>query len=552
MNQRNVGEVLLTRLKQLGVDYFFANPGTEFVSVIRGFLEMSEESIPKPILAPHELQAVSMAYGYYLSTKKPQAVMTHANVGAANALIGLIGASRMNIPILFISGVTSQSERKTFGHRDKLIHWSQDTKDQGSMFREYVKWEAEISDPSAVCDVLDRAYAIAMSAPRGPVAIKVSRDILMSDEVKSFSDQPSVSSQAAPMPDSEAMDQIKSMLATSKKPLFVTNRLGADESAVALLCKCSEKHEIGVLTPEDFYLSFPADHPNHLGFRQSEALQESDLVLVLDTESPWYPLENGPIAGAKVVHVGPDPLFQAIPLRSHRGDLFLQSCLKFFLTGLSEFASTDSLIGARRDWISLKKNATVRKTPEGSTLHAESVSSVLSGVLNSDTVLINELGLAPDYLQCRYPGNYFRSGSASPLGWGVGCALGLCLADRRKTVIASVGDGVFYLSPILPTLLLSARLGTPFIILVLNNGGMNSIAKSVRDLYPDSSGNLPLTSFYGNEAEFERCAAMVSGLGLRATTPRELHRALAEGIGFCREQRRPVIINAIFSEAYIS
>ncbi|MBK8201153.1 MAG: hypothetical protein IPK68_02095 [Bdellovibrionales bacterium] len=209
MNQRNVGEVLLARLKQLGVDYFFANPGTEFVSVIRGFQEMSKESIPTPILAPHELQAVSMAYGYYLATKKPQAVMTHANVGAANALIGLIGASRMNIPILFISGMTSQSERNTFGHRDKLIHWSQDTKDQGSMFREYVKWEAEISDPSVVCDVLDRAHAIAMSAPRGPVAIKVSRDILMSDEVKSFFDQPSVRCQAPPMPDSRSWTKSK-------------------------------------------------------------------------------------------------------------------------------------------------------------------------------------------------------------------------------------------------------------------------------------------------------------------------------------------------------
>jgi acetolactate synthase-1/2/3 large subunit len=130
--------------------------------------------------------------------------------------------------------------------------------------------------------------------------------------------------------------------------------------------------------------------------------------------------------------------------------------------------------------------------------------------------------------------------------------LGLCLADRTKTVIASIGDGVFYLSPILPTLLLSARLGIPFIMLVLNNGGMNSIAKSVRDLYPNCSGKLPLTSFDGQVVDFEKCAAMVSGLGLRATTPRELCRALSEGIEFCREQRRPVIINAIFSEADIS
>src|SRR5436190_17549449 len=101
MNPRNAGEAMLVRLKQLGVDYFIANPGTEFVSIIRGLSELPSEMVPASILAPHEFQAVSMAYGYYLATKRPQAVMTHANVGAANALIGLIGAARMNIPLLF-------------------------------------------------------------------------------------------------------------------------------------------------------------------------------------------------------------------------------------------------------------------------------------------------------------------------------------------------------------------------------------------------------------------------------------------------------------------
>src|SRR5258705_361218 len=70
--------------------------------------------------------------------------------------------------------------RVRLGYRDKLIHWSQDARDQASIYREYVKWEAELRDPSALYDLLDRAYAIACTPPFGPVAISVSRDILMS------------------------------------------------------------------------------------------------------------------------------------------------------------------------------------------------------------------------------------------------------------------------------------------------------------------------------------------------------------------------------------
>lgn len=548
MNPRNVGEVLLTRLKQLGVEYFFANPGTEFISVIRGFQELPKDSVPVPITVPHEFQAVSMAYGYYLATGRPQAVMTHATVGAANALIGLIGASRMNIPLIFISGMTSQSERKTLGHRDKLIHWSQDTKDQGSIFREYVKWEAVVSDPESIQDILDRAYAIATSAPCGPVAIKISRDILLSELVSFANAQSAVTRQALPAPSPEAMVQVLEWMKSAERPLVITNRLGIDPFAASLLSDVSTRHGLGVVTPDDFYMSFPADHSNHLGFHGGEVIGDADFIVVLDTETPWFPLERGPSSQAKVVHVGTDPLFQAIPLRSHRGNLILQSCPRLFLTRLNEAFASQGLVDLRIKWIQSKKQSRSKSAHGMGSLNARAVSEVLSEFLGADTILINELSLSPEELGIRYPGSYFRSGSASPLGWGVGCALGLSLANREKTVIAGVGDGVFYLSPMLPALLVSVELRAPFITLVLNNGGMASISKTVRDFFPGSPDKLPLTSFGDGKAEIEKCASVVAGLGLRAETKDELRKSLRSAIDFCRKEKKPAVINAIFSD----
>lgn len=254
-----------------------------------------------------------MAYGAYLSRGRPQAVMTHANVGAANAVIGLIAAARMNIPLIFIAGKTSHSERETLGHRDKLIHGA-----QGAMYREYVKWEAEVHDPGSLCALLDRAYAIAMTEPRGPVALLLSRDVLLSEAEPTAEIQ--LRPARSPGINSNYLTDILRPLNSAKRPLLITNRAGADPAVVTLLTEAAERHGFGVLTPDDFYMSFPPAHAQHLGFRNDRALRETDFVLVLDTEVPWYPLANGP--QALTVHVSADPLVQNIPLRSHRGDVF--------------------------------------------------------------------------------------------------------------------------------------------------------------------------------------------------------------------------------------
>lgn len=543
MKPRNAGELVLTRLKSLGVDCFFANPGTEFASIIRGFHELPANSVPKPVMAPHESLATGMAYGHYLSSGRAQAVMTHANVGAANALIGLMGAARMNIPLIFISGMTSRSEHSTLGHRDKLIHWAQDSRDQGAIFREYVKFEAEISDASMVTEVLDRAHAIAMTPPYGPVAIKMSRDILLSEDISTSSY--SANFQAPLFADLKAVDTAAKYLSSAKKPIVITNRLGADPSAVACLIEFSQKFGVGVLTPDDYYVSFPSNHSHHLGYRPSSALAEADFVLVLDTDAPWYPLENGPNPEAKVVHAGPDPYFRDIPLRSHRGDLFVQTNPGTFLSKLSQTNITEETRKLREAWL-ISKKTTSPKPAQQSRLNAESVSTVIAEFIDSEHVLINELGLSPAELKLQTPGTYFRSGSASPLGWGVGAALGLRLADSKKLPIAAIGDGVFFLSPMLAALQTSAAFELPFVSVVLNNGGMNSITQAVTKFYPEAGGPSPLSSFT-NEVEYEKCASIVGGLALRAQTTQELHSSIQAASDFCKSHRKPVVINAIYS-----
>ena len=120
------GEVFLRALAEHGVDYFFANPGTDFPPIVEAFARArtSNAKLPKPVLVPHENIAVAMAHGAYAMTGRPQAVMVHVNVGTGNTINNLINLSRDRVPLILAAGRTPITEKGSFGSRSRQIHWA--------------------------------------------------------------------------------------------------------------------------------------------------------------------------------------------------------------------------------------------------------------------------------------------------------------------------------------------------------------------------------------------------------------------------------------------
>jgi len=113
------GGALLARLKAVGVEYVFANSGTDFPPIIEGLAEAAAKGIdlPQALVMPHESAAMGMAHGYYLATGRGQAVIAHTNVGLANCAIGAINAAVEHVPTLLFSGRTPTTEKDRFGTR---------------------------------------------------------------------------------------------------------------------------------------------------------------------------------------------------------------------------------------------------------------------------------------------------------------------------------------------------------------------------------------------------------------------------------------------------
>jgi len=139
----NVAQAYLELLEDRGVDFFLANAGTDFATLVDAFARREAEGkrAPRPMVVPHESVAVGMAHGAWLATGRPQAVMVHVTVGTANAACGIITAARSQVPILMSAGRTPITEEGPPGTRDLYIHWAQESFDQGAMLREYVKWD---------------------------------------------------------------------------------------------------------------------------------------------------------------------------------------------------------------------------------------------------------------------------------------------------------------------------------------------------------------------------------------------------------------------------
>src|SRR5262249_56975976 len=78
-------EAYLARLGERGIDYVFANAGTDFAPIVEAISRHGGNgaTYPRFITVPHENVAMAMAHGYYRTCGKPAAVMGRVTFGTA-------------------------------------------------------------------------------------------------------------------------------------------------------------------------------------------------------------------------------------------------------------------------------------------------------------------------------------------------------------------------------------------------------------------------------------------------------------------------------------
>ncbi len=554
----SVAEGYLVLLKARGIDWLFANAGTDFAPLIEAFARGTKAGLamPEPVTVPHETVAVGMAHGYYLATGRPQAVMVHVNVGMANALMGLLNAVRDDIPIFFTAGRTPITEAGRLGSRDLPIHWGQEMFDQAAMLREYVKWDYELRGGDQLSTVIDRALAIAMAPPRGPVCLSLPREVLAAQlDGFTYSETPRQQPPAPPQPAADAIADAAERIAGARRPLIIAGRGSVGGEASDVLARFAERFAIPVVHFWPSRLALPTTHPMHAGFDAGPWLEDADLILVLDAMVPWIPSRQVLVEGCTVIQIGPDPLFSKLPVRGFPADLAIAAEPAAVISALDRVLdrSDDDLIEARRVWAQARiakardavreRIAAARTTPMG----AAWISHCLDQV-KGDAMLFNELGCDPATMTFARPDGWFSHSLAGGLGWGLPAALGAQLADRERLVIAAIGDGSYIFANPVACHQVAAALELPVLTIVFDNARWDAVRKSTAAVYPDGhavqSNRMALVSLDPSPA-YEQIVRACGGHGERVENPEELPTALERALHVVRVERRQALLDVV-------
>ena len=560
-----VADAYLALLADRGVDYFFANAGTDFAPIVEAMAKAQslETRIPEPVTCPHENTAMHMAIGYYLVTGKPQAVMVHVNVGTANGMNGLLNASRGNIPLLFTAGRTPTNEEGLAGHRSLDIHWTQEMFDQASMAREAAKWDYELRNGKQTETIVDRALSVAKSEPTGPVYLSLPREVL-AEQMEEFTyESPGRQhAPAPPYPNAAATDEAAALLAGAENPLIITNWAGRNPRVWGPLGELAERYAIPVVQYRNRYMSLPTDHPMNLGYDLNPLLGQADVILAVDVAVPWLPATDKVREDAKVIHMGADPLHSYVPLRGHPCDIALACGTDVGLTALNDAlsahegrvkASIDKRRKALAEMWRKQRDGWAKRLDEvkdNKPLHPVWITHCINQIKGDDTIVVKESALASTHIDITQPGTLLNAGAASGLGHGLGVALGAKLAARDRLVIGTHGDGSYMFGNPIASHYVGAEQKLPILTVIFNNQRWQAVRRATVGLNPEGyaaqSSHQPITMLDSID-KYEKAVEVADGYGQRVEDPDDLMPALERGLKAVEVEQRQAVINVICS-----
>ncbi len=541
-------QLVIDALKLNDLTTIYGLPGIPVTDLTR---KMQAEGM-RVISFRHEQNAGNAAAAAGFMTGKPGICLTVSAPGFLNGLTALANATTNCFPMILISG---SSEREIVD----LQQGDYEEMDQLAIAKPLCKAAFRVLNAEDIGVGIARAIRSAVSGRPGGVYLDLPAK-LFGQAMDAAAGKASLIKviDAAPrqIPAPDAVKRALDLLKSAKKPLILLGKGAAYAQADADIKALIEKTGIPYLPMSMAKGILPDTHEQCASAARSFVLPEADVVLLVGARLNWL-LSHGKgktwggqghknAGGQKFIQIDISPTEADSNVAIDAplvGDI--ASCVSALLAGIGSSwakapAEWTSAVADRKNKNVAKMAETLAKNPPVMNYHSSL--NVVRDIVkaNPDAMLVNEGANALDFtrsiVDMYKPRKRLDVGTWGVMGIGMGFAVAAAV-ESDQPVIAIEGDSAFGFSGMEVETI--CRYNLPVCIVVMNNNGVYR-----GDEVNVTGGKDPSPLVFVKGARYDKMMEAFGGVGVQATTPDELRRAMEEAI----KSRKPTLINAIIDE----
>jgi len=534
--------LVIDALKLNDITTIYGVPGIPITDL--GRLAQSEGM--RVISFRHEQHAGNAAAIAGYLTQKPGICLTVSAPGFLNGLTALANATTNCFPMILISG---SSEREIVD----LQQGDYEEMDQLAIAKPLCKAAFRVLHAEDIGIGVARAIRAACSGRPGGVYLDLPAK-LFAQTMDADAGEKSLVKVMDPaprqIPAPDAVARALDVLKAAERPLIILGKGAAYARADDEIRALVEKSGIPYLPMSMAKGLLPDTHPQSAGAARSLVLKQADVVMMVGARLNWL-LSHGKgktwgDKPKKFVQIDIEPKEMdsnveiAAPLVGDIG-----SCVQALLDGMGDGWAAPP--AGWTDAITEKKETNLaRMAPR---LQNNNVPMDFHGALGAlrtivkerpDAILVNEgantLDFARSVIDMYQPRKRLDVGTWGVMGIGMGFAVAAAI-ETGKPVLAVEGDSAFGFSGMeIETI---CRYNLPVCVVVFNNNGIYRGT----DVNP-SGGPDAATTVFVKDSRYDKMMEAFGGVGVYATTPDDLTRAVNEAM----DSGRPTLVNAVIDE----
>ncbi len=540
--------LVIDALKLNGIDTIFGLPGIP----ITDFTRMAQAAGMRVISFRHEQNAGNAAAIAGFMTQKPGICLTVSAPGFLNGLTALANATTNCFPMILISG---SSEREIVD----LQQGDYEEMDQLAVAKPLTKAAFRVLHAEDIGVGIARAIRAAVSGRPGGVYLDLPAKLFaqtMDVEAGKKSLIKVVDPAPKQIPGADAVKRAVDLLKGAKKPLIVLGKGAAYAQADADIRALVERTGVPYLPMSMAKGLLPDTHEQCASAARSFVLPEADVVMLIGARLNWL-LSHGKgktwggqshkdWGGQRFIQIDISPQEADSNVRIDAplvGDI--GSCVSALLGAIGSNwpkpeAQWIAAIAERKNKNIARMAETLAKNPVPMNFH--SALAVVRDIVkaNPDACLVNEGANALDFtrsiVDMYKPRKRLDVGTWGIMGIGMGFSVAAAVVSGGP-VIAIEGDSAFGFSGMEVETL--CRYNLPVCVVIMNNNGVYRGT----DVNPTGGPDVAPTVFVKG-ARYDKLIDAFGGVGVHATTPAELRKAMEEAL----RSRKPTLINAVIDE----